>query len=70
MLVLIGVFLIIVVVLLFSVLMGNAFAALTIMTAAIGWPVGVQIFNGNPAAVYAIGMLPGVTVALMYFLAF
>ena len=65
MLVLIGVFLIIVVVLLFSVLMGTAFAAFPIMTGAIGWPVGVQIFNGNPAAVYAIGMLPGVTVALI-----
>ncbi|WP_146071136.1 5-oxoproline transporter, DUF979 family subunit [Cryobacterium sp. Y57] len=65
MLILIGVFLIIVGIFLFSVLMGNGFAALPIMTAAIGWPVGVQIFNGNPAAVYAIGMLPGVTVALI-----
>ena len=44
---------------LFTVLMGNAFAAFPIMTAAIGWPVLVQIFDGNPAAVFAIGMLSG-----------
>lgn len=44
---------------LFTVLMGNAFAAFPIMTAAIGWPVLVQTFDGNPAAVFAIGMLCG-----------
>lgn len=44
---------------LFTVLMGNAFAAFPIMTAAIGWPVLVQTFDGNPAAIFAIGMLSG-----------
>lgn len=36
---------------LFTVVMGNAFAAFPIMTAAIGWPVLVENFNGNPAAI-------------------
>ena len=44
---------------LFTVIMGNAFAAFPIMTAAIGWPVLVQGFDGNPAAIFAIGMLAG-----------
>ncbi|MGA8114224.1 MAG: DUF979 domain-containing protein [Actinocatenispora sp.] len=44
---------------LFTIIMGNAFAAFPIMTAAIGWPVLVQHFDGNPAAVFAIGMLAG-----------
>ncbi|MEO5993988.1 MAG: DUF979 domain-containing protein [Arthrobacter sp.] len=44
---------------LFTVLMGNAFAAFPIMTAAIGWPVLVQGFHGNPAIIFAIGMLAG-----------
>jgi uncharacterized membrane protein len=44
---------------LFTVIMGNAFAAFPIMTAAIGYPVLVQQFHGNPAAVFAIGMLAG-----------
>jgi uncharacterized membrane protein len=44
---------------LFTVIMGNAFAAFPIMTAAIGYPVLVQNFHGNPAAVFAIGMLAG-----------
>ncbi|WP_427015741.1 DUF979 domain-containing protein [Pseudarthrobacter sp. P1] len=44
---------------LFTVLMGNAFAAFPIMTAAVGWPVLVQTFHGTPAIVFAIGMLAG-----------
>ncbi|MDD1476071.1 DUF979 domain-containing protein [Arthrobacter sp. H16F315] len=44
---------------LFTVLMGNAFAAFPIMTAATGWPVLVQGFHGNPAIIFAIGMLAG-----------
>ena len=44
---------------LFTVIMGNAFAAFPIMTAAIGYPVLVQNFHGNPAAIFAIGMLAG-----------
>lgn len=44
---------------LFTILMGNGFAAFPIMTAAIGWPVLVQEFHGTPAIVFAIGMLAG-----------
>lgn len=44
---------------LFTVIMGNAFAAFPVMTAAVGWPVLVQSFGGNPAAVFALGMLAG-----------
>jgi uncharacterized membrane protein len=44
---------------LFTVLMGNGFAAFPIMTAAIGWPVLVETFHGDPAIVFAIGMLVG-----------
>ena len=44
---------------LFTVIMGNAFAAFPVMTAAIGWPVLIQQMHGNEAAVLAIGMLAG-----------
>jgi uncharacterized membrane protein len=44
---------------LFTIIMGNAFAAFPVMTAAVGWPVLVQQFQGNPPAVFAIGMLAG-----------
>ncbi|MEU7176913.1 MULTISPECIES: DUF979 domain-containing protein [Streptomyces] len=44
---------------LFTVIMGNAFAAFPVMTAAVGWPVLVGHFHGTPAAVLAIGMLAG-----------
>ncbi|MEU9115548.1 DUF979 domain-containing protein [Streptomyces sp. NPDC048483] len=44
---------------LFTTIMGNAFAAFPVMTAAVGWPVLVGHFDGNPAAVLAIGMLAG-----------
>lgn len=44
---------------LFTVIMGNAFAAFPVMTAAVGWPVLVQTFHGDPAPVFAIGMLAG-----------
>lgn len=43
----------------FTVIMGNAFAAFPIMTAAVGWPVLVQVFHGNAPAVFALGMLAG-----------
>ncbi|GGF36700.1 membrane protein [Marmoricola endophyticus] len=43
----------------FTIIMGNAFAAFPVMTAAVGWPVLVQAYDGNPAAVFAIGMLAG-----------
>lgn len=44
---------------LFTLVMGNAFAAFPVMTAAVGWPVLVQQFDGNPAPIFAIGMLAG-----------
>ena len=43
----------------FTMIMGNAFAAFPVMTAAIGYPLLVQHFDGNPAVVFAIGMLSG-----------
>jgi uncharacterized membrane protein len=43
----------------FTVIMGNAFAAFPIMTAAVGWPVLVETFHGAPAPIFAIGMLSG-----------
>ena len=44
---------------LFTVVMGNAFAAFPVMTAAIGLPFVVGQFGGDPAIVCAIGMLAG-----------
>jgi uncharacterized membrane protein len=43
----------------FTVIMGNAFAAFPVLTAAVGWPLLVQQFHGNPALVFAVGMLSG-----------
>ncbi|MFJ9618610.1 DUF979 domain-containing protein [Streptomyces noursei] len=43
----------------FTLIMGNAFAAFPVMTAAVGWPVLIGHFHGNPAAVLALGMLAG-----------
>jgi uncharacterized membrane protein len=50
---------------LFTVLMGNAFAAFPVMTAAVGLPVVVGTFGGDPAIVCAIGMLAGFCGTLM-----
>ncbi|MEV6976209.1 DUF979 domain-containing protein [Kitasatospora sp. NPDC093806] len=44
---------------LFTIIMGNAFAAFPVMTAAIGWPVLIAQEHGNPAVVLAVGMLAG-----------
>ena len=44
---------------LFTLIMGNAFAAFPVMTAAVGWPLLIQHFDGNMAAIFAIGMLAG-----------
>ena len=44
---------------LFTLIMGNAFAAFPVMTAAVGWPLLIQHFHGNMAAVFAMGMLAG-----------
>ncbi|HEY1866655.1 MAG TPA: DUF979 domain-containing protein [Candidatus Cybelea sp.] len=43
----------------FTVIMGNAFAAFPIMTAAIGWPLLVQRMGAQPAPLFAIAMLSG-----------
>jgi uncharacterized membrane protein len=43
----------------FTIIMGNAFAAFPVMTAAIGYPVLVEAGGGNAAAIFAIGMLSG-----------
>jgi uncharacterized membrane protein len=50
---------------LFTIIMGNAFAAFPVMTAAVGLPIVVQQFGGNPAVVCAIGMLAGFCGTLM-----
>jgi uncharacterized membrane protein len=44
---------------LFTFIMGNAFAAFPVMTAAVGLPIVVGQFGGDPAIVCAIGMLSG-----------
>jgi uncharacterized membrane protein len=44
---------------LFTIVMGNAFAAFPVMISAVGIPLLVQRFGGNPAPVAAIGMLAG-----------
>ena len=44
---------------LFTILMGNAFAAFPVMTAAVGLPFVVVQLGGDPARVCAIGMLAG-----------
>ena len=44
---------------LFTMVMGNAFAAFPVMAAAIGIPVLVDQYGGNPAVIGAGGMLAG-----------
>jgi uncharacterized membrane protein len=44
---------------LFTIVMGNAFAAFPVMTAGIGLPLIVHKFHGDPAVTAAIGMLSG-----------
>ncbi|WP_353228760.1 DUF979 domain-containing protein [Novosphingobium sp.] len=44
---------------LFTMIMGNAFAAFPVMAAAIGVPVLIQHDHGNPAVIGAVGMLAG-----------
>lgn len=43
----------------FTIVMGNAFAAFPVMTSAIGVPLIVHRFGGDPAIMGAIGMLSG-----------
>ena len=49
----------------FTMIMGNAFAAFPVMTAGIGLPLVVQKFGGDPAIMAAIGMLSGFCGTLM-----
>ncbi len=44
---------------LFTIVMGNAFAAFPVMTAAVGLPLLVRVYGGDPAVVCALGMLSG-----------
>lgn len=50
---------------LFTIVMGNAFAAFPVMTAAVGLPFVVVALGGDPARVCAIGMLAGFCGTLM-----
>ncbi len=50
---------------LFTMVMGNAFAAFPVMTAAIGVPLLIHAHHGNPAIVAALGMLAGFCGTLM-----
>jgi uncharacterized membrane protein len=50
---------------LFTILTGNAFAAFPVMATAIGIPLLIQNYGGDPAVVGAIGMLAGFCGTLM-----
>lgn len=49
----------------FTIIMGNAFAAFPVMTAGIGLPLLVQLHGADAAALAAIGMLSGYCGTLM-----
>jgi uncharacterized membrane protein len=44
---------------LFTVIMGNGFAAFPVMTGGVGVPVLVGMYHGDPAVMAAVGMLSG-----------
>ncbi|MFN3726089.1 MAG: DUF979 domain-containing protein [Allosphingosinicella sp.] len=50
---------------LFTMIMGNAFAAFPVMVAAIGVPLLIQAYGGDAAVVGAVGMLAGFCGTLM-----
>ncbi|KKC26201.1 DUF979 domain-containing protein [Sphingomonas sp. SRS2] len=50
---------------LFTMVMGNAFAAFPVMAAAIGIPILIRQAGGDPAVIAAIGMLAGFCGTLM-----
>lgn len=50
---------------LFTILTGNAFAAFPVMATAIGVPLLIQAYHGDPAVIGAIGMLAGFCGTLM-----
>jgi uncharacterized membrane protein len=49
----------------FTMIMGNAFAAFPVMAAAIGVPLLIQGYGGDAAVVGAVGMLAGFCGTLM-----
>ena len=50
---------------LFTMIMGNAFAAFPVMIAAIGAPLLIRAYGGDPAVIGAVGMLAGFCGTLM-----
>jgi uncharacterized membrane protein len=44
---------------LFTVVMGNGFAAFPVMTGGVGVPILLGMYHGNPAVMAAIGMMSG-----------
>jgi uncharacterized membrane protein len=50
---------------LFTIVMGNGFAAFPVMTGGIGVPVLIGMYGGNPAIIAAIGMFSGYCGTLM-----
>ena len=50
---------------LFTIIMGNGFAAFPVMTGGVGVPVLVGVFHANPAAMAAVGMFSGYCGTLM-----
>jgi uncharacterized membrane protein len=50
---------------LFTIIMGNGFAAFPVMTGGVGVPILVGVFHGNPAVMVAIGMFSGYCGTLM-----
>jgi uncharacterized membrane protein len=50
---------------LFTMVMGNGFAAFPVMTGGVGVPILVNVFHGNPATMVAIGMFSGYCGTLM-----
>ncbi|URD60890.1 DUF979 domain-containing protein [Sphingomonas sp. KRR8] len=50
---------------LFTMIMGNAFAAFPVLAAGIGVPLLIQQYHGSPAVIGAVGMLAGFCGTLM-----
>jgi len=49
----------------FTVIMGNGFAAFPVMTGGVGVPILVGVYHANPAVMAAVGMLSGYCGTLM-----
>src|SRR4030095_594347 len=50
---------------LFTMIMGNALALFPVMAAAIGVPLLIRLYGGDPAVIGAVGMLAGFCGTLM-----